>query len=65
MKHTAFIRSKPKWSTEETIAYYEKRKVLELEVMKNIPFNSIVLDNTNYNWDKMFDAISYTLSLTK
>jgi hypothetical protein len=63
LKHTAFIRSKPKWSTEETISYYEKRKVLELDAMKNLPFYSIILDNTEYNWDKMFDAILTTLSL--
>ena len=33
--------------------------------MKNFPFNSIVLDNTNYNWDKMFDDILHTLLLLK
>ena len=65
LKHTAFIRSKPKWATEETIAYYEKRKVLELEAIKKLPFRSIVLDNTNYNWDKMFDDILQTISLAK
>lgn len=63
LKHTAFIRSKPKWSTEETITYYEKRKALELMAIKNLPFSSIILDNTNYNWDKMFDTILHTLSL--
>jgi hypothetical protein len=65
LKHTAFIRSKPKWATEETISYYEKRKVLELNAMKNLPFHSIVLDNTTYNWDKMFDTILNTLSFGK
>jgi hypothetical protein len=63
LKHTAFIRSKPKWSAEETIIYYERRKALEVDAAKNFPFDSIVLDNTNYNWDKMFDAILHTLSL--
>lgn len=65
MEHTAFIRSKPKWSTEETIVYYEKGKALELNTMKNLPLNSIILDNTSYNWDKMFDTILQTLSLTQ
>jgi hypothetical protein len=63
LKHTAFIRSKPKWATEETIIYYEKRKALEINAAKNFPFDSIVLDNTNYNWDKIFDTILHTLSL--
>jgi DNA polymerase III delta prime subunit len=63
LEHTAFIRSKPKWAAEENIAYYEKRKVLELNAMKKIPFASVVLDNTNYNWDEMFDIILHTLSL--
>lgn len=63
LEHTAFIRSKPRWSTEETITYYEKRKALELDSIKSFPFASIVLDNTNYNWDKMFDTILQTLSL--
>jgi len=61
LKRTALIRSKPRWSTEETIAYYEKRKALELDAIKNIPFHSIVLDNTDYNWDKMFNSILNTL----
>jgi hypothetical protein len=61
LKQTAIIRSKPKWSTEETIAYYEKRKSLELEVIKSCSFNSIILDNTGYNWNKMFDNILKTI----
>lgn len=65
LKHTAFIRSKPKWSTDETIAYYEKRKELELDTIKNLPFHSVVLNNTNYNWDKMFNTILHTLSVAK
>jgi hypothetical protein len=63
LEHTALIRSKPKWASEETIAYYEKRKVLEIDAMKKLPFASVVLDNTNYNWDEMFDSILHTLSL--
>jgi hypothetical protein len=65
MKHTALIRSKPRWSAEETIAYYEKRKSLELEAMEDFPFNSVVLDNTDYDWNKMFDTILHYLSLVK
>jgi len=63
LKSTALIRSKPRWSTEETIAYYEKRKALELEAMKKLPFQAIVLDNTDYNWGKMFTNILHGLSL--
>lgn len=61
LKHTAIIRSKPKWSSEETIAYYIRRKKLELDAIKTFPFDSIILDNTDYNWDKMFDKILHTL----
>jgi hypothetical protein len=63
LTHTAFIRSKPKWSTEDTIAYYERRKALELNAIKAFPFHSVILDNSNYNWDKMCDDILHTLSL--
>ncbi|KUO76400.1 MAG: hypothetical protein APF77_06795 [Clostridia bacterium BRH_c25] len=64
LERTAFIRSKPKWSTKETIAYYEKRKALELCVIKQLPLKSIVLDNTDYDWDKMFNTILNSLSLS-
>lgn len=63
LKHTAIIRSKPKWSAEETIVYYKKRKELELDAVKSFPLNSIILDNTNYNWDKMFENILQMISL--
>lgn len=61
LKHTAFIRNKPKWSSEDTIAYYEKRKALELEAIKSFNINSIILDNTDYNWNKMFHNILQTI----
>lgn len=65
LENTALIRSKTKWATKETIAYYEKRKVLELDAMKSFPIQSIVLDNTKCNWGKMFEDILDTLSLAK
>lgn len=62
LKHTAAVRSKPKWATEETIAYYIRRKELELDAIKSFPFSSIILDNTDYNWDKMFENILLEIS---
>lgn len=63
LKQTAIIRSNPKWSSEETIAYYEKRKALELDAIKTLTFKSIVLDNSDYNWDKLFKSILKEISM--
>ncbi len=61
---TALVRSKPKWSTEETIAYYEKRKQLELDTITHLPIQTTVLDNSDYNWERMFDEILQALALS-
>lgn len=63
--HTALIRSKPKWSTEKTITYYEKRKKLELKIINRMPFHSIILYNTNCAWGEMFNTILNALSIVK
>jgi hypothetical protein len=57
LKHTAIIRSKPKWSNPETVEYYIKRKNLELGTVKSLPFCSYILNNTDRDWNKMFDSI--------
>jgi hypothetical protein len=59
LKHTAVIRSKPKWATEETIAYYEKRKALELEAIEKFTFKSIITTGIKCL------IISYKLSVWK
>ncbi|MNJ62700.1 hypothetical protein D3C77_585510 [compost metagenome] len=60
---TARIRSKPSWSNIETIQYYIERKELELNTIREIPFKSIVIDNTNQNWDELFRIILNVLSI--
>lgn len=65
LKNTAVVRSQSKWSTEENIAYYEKRKLLELNVIRNLPFKSIILDNTDYNWDKRLEDVLNIILATK
>jgi len=62
LKHTAAIRSKPKWSSPETIEYYIKRKNLELRAVKSLPFDSYIMNNTDRDWTKMLDGIKNTLS---
>jgi hypothetical protein len=61
LKHTAIIRSKPKWSNPETVEYYIKRKNLELRIVKLLPFRSYILNNTDRDWNKMFDSIKSIL----
>ena len=61
LKHTAIIRSKPKWSNPETVEYYIKRKSLELKITKLLPFRFYILNNTDRDWNKMFDSIKSIL----
>lgn len=61
LEHTAQIRSKPKWAAEETIAYYIRRKTLELDALKVLPIDSVVIDNTDRDWDKMMATILHRL----
>lgn len=63
LEHTAVIRSKPKWSSRKTIEYYIKRKHIELEAVKHMPFNTYILNNSDRDWEKMFDLIKTALSL--
>jgi len=61
LEHTANIRSKPKWAAEETIAYYIRRKKLEMDAIKELPFYSRVIDNTDRDYDNMMATILRTL----
>ncbi|MDR9856469.1 hypothetical protein RJP21_22970 [Paenibacillus sp. VCA1] len=62
LEHTSKIRSKPKWAAEETIAYYVRRKRLELDAIKELPFCSVIIDNTDRDWGQMMATILHTLS---
>ncbi|SDE43855.1 Thymidylate kinase [Paenibacillus sp. UNCCL117] len=62
LEHTAHIRSKPHWSDPKTIEYYIKRKNLELQAINRLPFRSFILDNSDRNWDDMFERIKQVLS---
>ncbi|MED5016756.1 hypothetical protein P9847_05490 [Paenibacillus chibensis] len=64
LQHTAIIRSKPKWSSTETIAYYMKRKKLELKAVESLPFRSYIVNNTDRDWNKMFDDMKNALAIT-
>ncbi|WP_195576173.1 hypothetical protein [Paenibacillus sp. 1001270B_150601_E10] len=63
LKHTAIVRSKPKWSNPKTIEYYIRRKNIELRAVKSLPFGSYIMNNTDRNWNKMFDDIKNILSI--
>lgn len=58
---TASIRSKPKWALEETIAFMEKRKSIELKAIEKLPIKTYILDNSDYDWDKVFNKIIHNL----
>jgi len=60
---TALVRSKPKWASEESITFCEKRKNIELEAIEKLPINTYIIDNSDYNWDKVFDEIIRILSI--
>lgn len=63
LRQTANIRSKPKWGTKETIDYYKKRKNIELKALENIALNSEIIDNSDYDWVKMFNNIIHILDV--
>jgi len=63
LEYTAQLRSKPHWSSAETIDYYSYRKSLELNIMKNLPIESIIIDNTKRDWSNMFEMIISSLNL--
>lgn len=64
LEHTARIRSKPRWSNTETIEYYIQRKNTELNVINHLPFRSVIVDNTDQNWDNMFETILKELAIS-
>jgi hypothetical protein len=57
LKTTAERRLNSKWVAQDKIEYYKKRKELELKIISNLPIKSYILDNTDYNWDEMFNKI--------
>jgi len=62
LEYTASIRSKPKWSSLKTIEYYMSRKELELKVIERLPFQTVILNNTDRNWNRMFNSIVDNIS---
>ncbi len=46
-----------------TIAWLEKRKQLELEVLSILPFESLIMDNSDQNWNRINKEIDQLLNL--
>lgn len=42
---------------EGAIKFWEARKGIEFEVMNQLAVESFVIDNSDYNWDKVFDKV--------
>ena len=39
------------------IRFWEDRKKIEFEAMRELPLNSFVIDNSDYDWDVAFDNV--------
>ena len=50
-------RKNPKYAEDERIAYYKKRKQIEYEAMSRLKLKSYVIDNSDYDYDKVFKII--------
>lgn len=57
LNRTAIQRNKPKLVTDEAITYWQNRKTIEYEAMSKLRLRSYVIDNSEYNWDKVYDNI--------
>lgn len=62
--HTAKIRSKPKWGTPESIEYYKARKALELDIIKQLTIEAVIINNTSRDWKKTNNEIIEHLNLS-
>ena len=63
LKRIARLRGKPKYGTNESIAFWQNRKQIEYQLMSKLKLRSYVLDNTDCNWDKIFNAITNILDV--
>lgn len=44
-----------------SVQFFEERKKLELAVIEQLPIDKAVIENSDYNWDKVFDQIKVVL----
>lgn len=44
------------------IQTFEERKQIELDIIKSLPIQSIVIENSNYNWEKVWQDVETFLS---
>ncbi|MHB8129718.1 MAG: P-loop NTPase family protein [Mobilitalea sp.] len=42
---------------EGMVAYFEERKRIELAVIKKLPIETHIIDNPDYNWDKVWEEV--------
>ncbi|MCK5129091.1 MAG: hypothetical protein KAQ68_04525 [Clostridiales bacterium] len=59
---TALIRSKSKWSSEESVNFWTWRKEIELQAINDLDMNAYIIDNSDYNWDTVFETIVSVLN---
>lgn len=57
------LRSKPKLASDESIEFWTWRKNLELKAIDKLPIKSYIIDNSNYDWDSVFEKIVAALIL--
>ncbi len=63
LRRIAKVRSKPKWSTRDSIDYYENRKTVEIRALNNLKFRHKVIDCTHFDWGKVFNNVISALGL--
>ena len=44
------------------IKHWKERKGIELEAIRQLPIRTYILDNSDYNWDKLFETIIQVLN---
>lgn len=57
LARTAARRNRPSYQTEEAIAFWARRKRMEYEALARLPLRAHILDNTEEQWDTLFETI--------
>ena len=63
LKKIAIERNKPRFSSDERTAYYKKRKQIEYEAMSKLKIKNYVIDNSDYDYDKVFKIIKTIIDI--
>ena len=63
LENTPYGRHYKQKGLEGAIQSFQDRKHIELDVIKTLPIKTIIIENNNYDWEKVWQDVEYFLRM--